>query len=445
MQRKSDQRVVNVKSHHKMNKLLRYPTILFLLLYAASVMGMHKGDRCELRGFFGVTHEEPSKEKLASLGYQPKGGTIVSNVIGCTAALDAGIQPMDYLYAVNGKTAVGSTGFFCLMHDFLPGESFQIDLLRAGTKKTVTVTLGRRSDACQNETPFPKRGFFGIRDTESDRQPGVLIEVSTNGPVAQLGLRDGDRLLRINGYPIADYSDLAVVKRLITDTSNVNFEFTHNGKSFNITGPIPVRQYIPSDWRSNQNVFENSADEMRQAFDDIDFDEIKAEIRSAVREGEQETESAINEAMSSMRRAMNSFRSRGGNWEEREEYVYTPDIDPSDLDVRVEQPTVDDFLDIEDLEVRLPQNRDLKVTDFSASPNPSQGEFDLSFNLPTKGETSIVIYSSEGREIYAFDLGEYNGLFNDELDIMRNGPGTYYLLVRQDDQVFVRKIILVER
>jgi len=232
-----------------MSLLLRFPILLFALLSATFLFAgednnrADRGDRCELKGFFGVNHDEPSREKLASLGYDVQGGTIVTNVVGCTAALNAGIQPMDYLYEVNGKSSDRSTGFFCLISDFEVGQSFQVGLLRQGEKKTVNVTLGRRSDACHDVTPFPKRGFFGIHDTDSDSRPGTLIDVSSSGPVAMLGLKDGDRLLRINGYAIADWSDLAIIKRLISDAENVSFDIIRDGQDLSFTGAIPEQEH----------------------------------------------------------------------------------------------------------------------------------------------------------------------------------------------------------
>ena len=434
-----------------MKKLLRYPTLLFLILSATMLCGMHNGhkeDRCELRGFFGITHDEPSKQKLASLGYDIKGGTIVTNVVGCTAALNAGIQPMDYLYSINGKSANEATEFFCLMSDFAPGETFTVGLLRAGKAKTVKLTLGRRADACQQETPFPKRGFFGINDANSDKKPGVLIDVSSGGPVAELGIRDGDRLLRINGYQIADWHDLSVVKRLITDTDNVSFDLIRDGEDVNITGSIPEQEHQFNQWTMDKSVLDECAIEIERAISDINFDEIEREIESAIRSSDirEETENAMDEAMEAVREALNGLRSRGGNWNDDNGFgSSSSNVDPSDMDAKVEQLSAGDFSDMEELDVDMPKNRNLKVDDFSASPNPNQGKFRLSFNLPSAGQTRIAIYSATGREVYGYDLGEYSGPFTDELDIMRNGPGTYFLVVRQDDKAFVRKLILVKR
>lgn len=444
-----------------MRTLLKFSAFIVLIITSGAVDGKsffevnhdERDDRCELKGFLGVTHEEAHGDKVASLGLETKGGTIVTNVIGCTAALNAGIQPMDYLYAVNGKTTSASTGFFCLASEFEIGETFEVGLFRKGKKKVVQVTLGRRSDACQENTPFPKLGFFGINNVEGGRQPGVLLDVSSSGPVAQLGLEDGDRLLRINGYNIADWSDLSVVKRLITDVDNVTFELIRDGKGLSISGAIPEAQHNYDQWRQNRSVLADCADEIEQAFDEIedaideiDFNQIEREIESAIRSSDirEETEDAITDVMEAVREVFSGVRTRRAGANEDDE-LRTPNIDPSDMDARVENMDERDFSRVESFDVDMPRNRDLKVNNFSASPNPNEGRFKLSFELPSKGDTRIAIYSSTGREVYAFDLGSYTGTFTDELDIMQNGPGTYYLVVRQADQAFVKKLVLIKR
>jgi len=446
MQRYTDQEVFKFKSTN-VRILFQYTTLLLFVFASSIALGMNttdRDDRCELNGFFGITHDEPSNEKLTSLGYRQKGGTIVTNVIGCTAALNAGIQPMDYLFEVNGKTTNSSTGFFCLMSDFGPGDAFKVGLMRAGKKKTVTLTLGRRSEACQHEKPFPKRGFFGINDTESDRKPGVLLDVSSDGPVAGLGLQDGDRLLRINGYPISDWQDLTIIKRLISDTDNVSFDIIRDGDDLSITGAIPEQQHQVHNWNTNNGVIAECVEEVKQAINDIDFDEIEREIETAIRSSDirDETEDAVEDAMEAVREALSGLRNRGSDSDDNDR---EPNIRPSDMDTRIEQMSASDFSTVERFAADMPEDRNLPINNFNASPNPNQGQFRLSFELPSKGDTRIAIYATSGREVYAYDLGEYSGQFTDELDIMRNGPGTYFLVIRQGQQAFVRKLVLVKR
>jgi len=441
--------------------IFKYTSLVFLLFLLqipftnASSIDAHNDDRCELKGFFGVTHDEPDQSKLKSLGYEVKGGTIVTNVIGCTAALNAGIQPMDYLFEVNGKTTSSSVGFFCLLADFNEGESFEVGLLRMGKKKTVTATLGRRGDACHGEHPFPKRGFFGIHDTDSDTRPGTLIDVSSSGPVAMLGLEDGDRLLRINGYAIADWSDLSIVKRLISDVDNVSFDVIRDGQDMNFTGAIPEQQHQTNWIRSTMT---DCSDEMDVAFEEMDkafegMDKAFEEMEESFAEMEESFESAFNskdiregtsevveDVMEAVREVFGSSRSANRSRGSR-----IDEIDPIDMDARVESMSESDFSTMETLVDDMPKNRDLKVNSFATAPNPNEGRFRLTFELPSIGDTQISIYSASGREIYGYDLGDFTGSFSDELDIMRNGPGTYFLVVRQDEKAFVRKIILIKR
>ncbi|TRY64728.1 hypothetical protein TCAL_17354, partial [Tigriopus californicus] len=51
-----------------------------------------------MKGYLGVNYQEISDQKLSSKGFEKKNGIYVTNVIGCSAAYEAGLQPMDYIY-----------------------------------------------------------------------------------------------------------------------------------------------------------------------------------------------------------------------------------------------------------------------------------------------------------------------------------------------------------
>jgi hypothetical protein len=44
--------------------------------------------------------------------------------------------------------------------------------------------------------------------------------------------------------------------------------------------------------------------------------------------------------------------------------------------------------------------------------------------------------------IYEYDLGDFSGPFEDQVDIAQNGPGTYFLEVRQGDKSATKKLLL---
>ena len=390
-----------------------------------------------------------SSSKLERLGYDVSGGSLVTNVVGCTGAEKAGLQPLDYLYAVDGVDASNSTPFFCLLSDVEPGSSVKVSYMRAGKSRSTTLTLGRRGDACQDDTPFPRKGFFGLNSGHTDNKPGVVVDVSSEGPASELGLQDGDRILAVNGYPVADWDDISTVKRLITDINDVSIEYERDGTSANIKGALAESEHTNWNW-NNASMWNNSNEDCdcdEDGLVNINVDKIERTIDDAMKsidwDGiERDTEEAVRDAMESVREAMRDIhgrRGRNGSWDSEE-------VDPKDMDARVEtlSPTSPE-LDVLRKDVDMPRTASLNVREFSASPNPSGGRFRVSFNLPTAGPTTIAVYSIAGREVYRYDLGEFSGAFTDELDIMRNGPGTYVLVVRQGNEMFLRKLVLVKR
>ena len=92
--------------------------------------------------------------------------------------------------------------------------------------------------------------------------------------------------------------------------------------------------------------------------------------------------------------------------------------------------------------VDMPLVNNLTIENIQLFPNPNRGMFRLEFELPQRGETSVRVFNSDARLIYSFDLGEYQGKFSDDIDISQNGPGAYFLEVRQGATSMVKKVIL---
>ena len=75
-------------------------------------------------------------------------------------------------------------------------------------------------------------------------------------------------------------------------------------------------------------------------------------------------------------------------------------------------------------------------------PNPSNGKFNLSFNLPEKQDTEITILNVEGKVVYKEKLNQFSGNYDKEIDISKNAKGVYFVKVDQGKHAQVKKIIL---
>ncbi len=84
----------------------------------------------------------------------------------------------------------------------------------------------------------------------------------------------------------------------------------------------------------------------------------------------------------------------------------------------------------------------LKVEHLDFFPNPNNGKFSLSFNLPSKGETRVSVISIEGKLVYNEILANFSGNYKTEVNISDNAKGIYFVKVEQNEQSIVKKIVL---
>jgi len=85
-------------------------------------------------------------------------------------------------------------------------------------------------------------------------------------------------------------------------------------------------------------------------------------------------------------------------------------------------------------------DRQLKLQQFSASPNPTDGQLQLRF----QGEavpTQVRISDLSGREIFQQNLQDFDGHYTGDIDLSKAG-GTLLLTIQQGERLFTEKIIV---
>jgi hypothetical protein len=84
----------------------------------------------------------------------------------------------------------------------------------------------------------------------------------------------------------------------------------------------------------------------------------------------------------------------------------------------------------------------LQVDNLQFSPNPNDGKFNISFDLPEKAKTVIRIFDASNKEIYKEDLGKFSGRYSKQIDISENPKGIYFLQITQNDKAVNKKIVI---
>ncbi len=168
------------------------------------------------RGLFGVGVQDLTGELAAALGMQERGGALVTSIEAGSAAAEAGLRAGDVILAVNGKPVKGVTDVRNRLGLLGVGARVELSILRDGKPRRLTGAIAdpyRHFIHGARLSPSLAGALFG----ELDRYAGVpAIPVGTvevNSPAWQAGLREGDRLLEVNGERIGDVRDIARVLR----------------------------------------------------------------------------------------------------------------------------------------------------------------------------------------------------------------------------------------
>lgn len=84
----------------------------------------------------------------------------------------------------------------------------------------------------------------------------------------------------------------------------------------------------------------------------------------------------------------------------------------------------------------------MKQNDVSIYPNPNDGAFTINFNQGEKVKTSIEITDLQGKVVFEEKLGKFKGEYRKEIDLKKEGAGTYFIKVQRGDEVTNNKVII---
>lgn len=87
-------------------------------------------------------------------------------------------------------------------------------------------------------------------------------------------------------------------------------------------------------------------------------------------------------------------------------------------------------------------DKKLEVDKMNMSPNPSNGKFDLNFNLKNKGDAEINVFSIDGKQVYNEKLSGFQGEYKKSIDLSNNNKGVYFVKIQQGVHSQVKKVVL---
>lgn len=162
------------------------------------------------RGQFGISVQDLTPELAAALGFEGRAGALVTAVEPGSAAAESGVKEGDLVLRLDGRP-VSSAADIRTRFGLLPvGAEITLEVLRAGRS---LILKGEIADPYRQFDPgerlSPSLGGALLGEGERGEDAVLVGTVVAESPAWETGLREGDRILSVNGERVAGLKDLA--------------------------------------------------------------------------------------------------------------------------------------------------------------------------------------------------------------------------------------------
>ncbi len=184
---------------------------------ASQVQAQLVGQGRVVRGRFGVSIQEVDQALARAFGLDAPRGALVTGVEPDSPAAGAGLKTGDVIVALDGVPIARSAELPARVAGMKPGQRASLEVLRERRPLTLSVVAGeagaQRTAQAAPAVPAPAtRLGVSVRELRpgeagAGEPAGLLVEAS-GGPAAQAGIRPGDRILSVDGTPVATVPQL---------------------------------------------------------------------------------------------------------------------------------------------------------------------------------------------------------------------------------------------
>lgn len=183
---------------------------------------------------------------MAQSGYNT---TQVKTVLPGSVAEQAGIKVGDTLEKYNGKSVLLPADLEIFAYP-LTNESVDLQYERNGETQSITITPNREQDGYMlGFTPKDTKSLDGVDST-------LVAQVSDKSPAEEAGLKEGDRIIKLNGFDINTRRDIS---KIVDDTGKKEITITVDraGKVQELKSVKPVARKT-NEWKAIGIEFEYS-------------------------------------------------------------------------------------------------------------------------------------------------------------------------------------------
>lgn len=167
------------------------------------------------RGWLGIAIQEISKELADSFGMKNTNGALVAGVEKGSPADKSGLEAGDVILKFDGKAIAASSDLPRVVAAVKPGKTVSADVLRKGSVKAISITVGEAPAEKDEVASVPKgnakpefnRIGLLLRDLTVQQKKKLngrngLMVIDAQGSAAQAGIRRGDVVLGLNNAEV---------------------------------------------------------------------------------------------------------------------------------------------------------------------------------------------------------------------------------------------------
>lgn len=74
--------------------------------------------------------------------------------------------------------------------------------------------------------------------------------------------------------------------------------------------------------------------------------------------------------------------------------------------------------------------------------NPDRDQLNIRFTAPAKGDVTIVVTNTKGKEVARREINDFSGEFVGQIDLGKKSQGTYFVMVTQNEDGAVKRIVV---
>lgn len=179
------------------------------------------------RGYLGVYIQPVTNDLAKAMKLPHANGALVTKVQDGTPAAKAGLQEKDFIVAINGEEVESVAALRRTVASLSPGETVDLDIYRAGNRKTVEVTLGTLPEETaegptgRRQQPKQMLDTLGLEVTAltdrlarragypADTEGVIITKIAAGSPAAEAGLKAGDVITSANDRPVNTAKEFA--------------------------------------------------------------------------------------------------------------------------------------------------------------------------------------------------------------------------------------------